>query len=144
VGLRPALHITKNGALDSQLQVIKFTSCLPMVGGSLRVLRLHPPLKLVAMILLKVVLNTKNQIIHLSIIWFLLDNLISTETMISNLYTRPLTIKDNINSNLNFTTFSVLYICSYLLHLESDISMAYGHVLPYLFYRKHPHYKSNA
>jgi hypothetical protein len=26
------------------------------------------------MILLKVVLNTKNQIIHLSIIWFLLDN----------------------------------------------------------------------
>ena len=31
-------------------QVIKFTSCLPMVGGSLRVLRLHPPLKLVAMI----------------------------------------------------------------------------------------------
>ena len=31
-------------------QVIKFTSCLPMVGGSLRVLRLPPPLKLVAMI----------------------------------------------------------------------------------------------
>ena len=46
-------------------QVIKFTSCLPMVGGSLRVLRLLPPLKLVAMIdiaeiLLKVALNTKN------------------------------------------------------------------------------------
>jgi len=33
-----------------QLQVMKFTSCLPMVGGSLRVLRLLPPLKLVAMI----------------------------------------------------------------------------------------------
>jgi hypothetical protein len=31
-------------------QVIKFTSCLPMVGGSLRVLRLPPPLKLVTMI----------------------------------------------------------------------------------------------
>ena len=31
-------------------QVIKFTSCLPMVGGSLRVLRLLPPLQLVAMI----------------------------------------------------------------------------------------------
>jgi hypothetical protein len=31
-----------------------------MVGGSLRVLRLLPPLKLVAMILLKVVLNTRN------------------------------------------------------------------------------------
>jgi hypothetical protein len=40
----------KKGALDSQLQVIKLTSCLPMVGGSLRVLRLLPPLKLVAMI----------------------------------------------------------------------------------------------
>ena len=50
VGSRPALYITKKGALDSQPQVIKFTSCLPMVGGSLRVLRLLPPLKLVAMI----------------------------------------------------------------------------------------------
>jgi hypothetical protein len=40
----------KKGTLDSQSQVIKFTSCLPMVGGSLRVLRLLPPLKLVAMI----------------------------------------------------------------------------------------------
>ena len=46
---RPALLITKEGALDSQLQVIKLTSCLPMVGGFLRVLRLLPPLKLVAM-----------------------------------------------------------------------------------------------
>jgi hypothetical protein len=35
-----------------------FTSCLPIVGGSLRVLQLLPPLKLVAMILLKVMLNT--------------------------------------------------------------------------------------
>jgi hypothetical protein len=35
VGSRLALEITKKGALDSQLQVIKFTSCLPMVGGSL-------------------------------------------------------------------------------------------------------------
>jgi hypothetical protein len=42
-------------------QVIKFTSCFPRVGGSLRVLRLPPPLKLVAIaeILLKVELNTK-------------------------------------------------------------------------------------
>ena len=40
----------KKGALDSQPQVIKLNSCLPMVGGSLRVLRLPPPLKLVAMI----------------------------------------------------------------------------------------------
>ena len=37
----------KKGSLDSKQQVIKFTSCLPMVGGSLR---LTPPLKLVAMI----------------------------------------------------------------------------------------------
>ena len=36
----------KKGALDSQPQVIKFTSCLPMVGGSLRVLRLPPPLNI--------------------------------------------------------------------------------------------------
>jgi len=34
-------------------QVIKFTSCLPRVGGSHRVLRLPPPLKLVATIELK-------------------------------------------------------------------------------------------
>jgi len=47
VGSRTALYITKNGAPDSQPQVIKFTSCLPMVDGSLRLL---PPLKLVAMI----------------------------------------------------------------------------------------------
>jgi hypothetical protein len=40
----------KKGALDSQPQVIKLSSCLPMVGGSLRLL---PPLKLVAMIYLK-------------------------------------------------------------------------------------------
>jgi hypothetical protein len=40
----------EKGALDSQPQVITFTSCLPMVGGSLRVLRLIPSLKLVAMI----------------------------------------------------------------------------------------------
>ena len=40
----------KRDALDSQPQVIKFTSCLPMVDGSFRVLRLLPPLKLVAMI----------------------------------------------------------------------------------------------
>jgi hypothetical protein len=30
-------------ALDWQPQVIKFTSCLPMVSGSFRVLRLLPP-----------------------------------------------------------------------------------------------------
>ena len=40
----------KNILIDSQPQVIKYTSCLPMVGGSLQVLRLLLPLKLVAMI----------------------------------------------------------------------------------------------
>jgi hypothetical protein len=40
----------KKDALNSQPQVIKFTRFLPRVGGSLRVLQLPPPLKLVAMI----------------------------------------------------------------------------------------------
>jgi hypothetical protein len=40
----------KKGALDSQPQVIKVTSYLPMVGGSLRILGLLPALTLVAMI----------------------------------------------------------------------------------------------
>ena len=45
MGSRPGLLITKKDALDSQPQVMKFTSCLLMVGGSLRVFRLLPPLK---------------------------------------------------------------------------------------------------
>jgi hypothetical protein len=49
-GLVPSFVNYKKGALDSQPQVIELTSCLPMVGGSLRVLRLPPSLKLVAMI----------------------------------------------------------------------------------------------
>ena len=65
-GFVPGFVNYKKGALDSQPQVIKFTNCLPMVGGSLRVLRLLPLLKLVAIdiaeILLKVALNTINQI----------------------------------------------------------------------------------
>jgi hypothetical protein len=56
-GFAPDFVNYKKGALDSQPQVIKFTSCLPMVGGSLRLL---PPLKLVAMILLKVALKQYN------------------------------------------------------------------------------------
>ena len=63
----------KKGALDSQLQVIKLTSCLLMVGGSLRVLLLLPPLKLVAEILLKVALSTKIQIKSHSIIYCLIS-----------------------------------------------------------------------
>ena len=63
-GFAPGFVNYKKGALDSQPQVIKFISCLPMVDGSLRVLRLLPPLKLVAMILLKVALSIKNQSIN--------------------------------------------------------------------------------
>jgi hypothetical protein len=44
----------KKGAFDSQSQVIKFNSCLPMVGGSLR---LPPPLKLVVMIVAEILLK---------------------------------------------------------------------------------------
>jgi hypothetical protein len=40
VGSRPLCNLQK-GALDSQ--VIKLTSCLPMVGGCLQVFRLLPP-----------------------------------------------------------------------------------------------------
>ena len=65
MGSRPALLITKKGALDMQPQVIKFTNCLHMVDDSLRVPRLfttktgrHD----IDEILLKVALNTKNQI----------------------------------------------------------------------------------
>ena len=49
-GFAPSFVNYKKGAVDSQPQVIKFTSCLSRVGGSLRVLLLLPPLKLVAMI----------------------------------------------------------------------------------------------
>jgi hypothetical protein len=50
LGVIPMFLNFKKGALDSQPQVIKLTSCLPAVGSSLRVQRLLPPLKLVAMI----------------------------------------------------------------------------------------------
>jgi hypothetical protein len=53
--LHKKLNIEQHELHHSQLhpQVIKFTSCLSMVGGSLRVLQLLPPLKLVAIIKLK-------------------------------------------------------------------------------------------
>jgi hypothetical protein len=49
-GFAPGFVNNEKGSLDLEPQVIKLTSCLSMVGGSLRVLRLLPPLKLVAMI----------------------------------------------------------------------------------------------
>jgi hypothetical protein len=65
VGSRPALLITKKGALDSQPQVIKFT----MVGAHGRWFSPGTPASSttktgchdIAEILLKVALNTKNQ-----------------------------------------------------------------------------------
>ena len=44
-GFAPGCVNYIKGALDSQTQVKKLTSCLLMVGGSLRVLRLLPILK---------------------------------------------------------------------------------------------------
>jgi hypothetical protein len=71
--LLPALQITKKGALDSQPHVIKLTSCLPMVGGSLQVLRLPLPLKLgrqdIAEILLKVALKHQKSIKSINTIY---------------------------------------------------------------------------
>jgi hypothetical protein len=40
----------QKAALDSQPQMLKLTNCLPMVGGSLRVLQLLAHLRRVAMI----------------------------------------------------------------------------------------------
>jgi hypothetical protein len=65
MGSRPALKISKKSALDSQLQVIKFTSCLPVVGGSLRPLPASSTTKTgrhdKSEILLKVALSTINE-----------------------------------------------------------------------------------
>jgi hypothetical protein len=51
-GFEPDLVNYTKGALDSQPQMIMLTSCLPIIGGFLRLLRLLSPLKLVAIILL--------------------------------------------------------------------------------------------
>jgi hypothetical protein len=51
-------QVTKKGALDSQPQVIKITSCLPKVVGFLQLL---------LSLKLKVALNTINQSINLKI-----------------------------------------------------------------------------
>ena len=51
----------KKGALDSQPQVIKFTSCFPMVGGTPAFSTTKTGRHDIAEILLKVALNTINQ-----------------------------------------------------------------------------------
>jgi hypothetical protein len=64
VGSRPALYVIQKGAPDSQPEVIKITSCLPMVGGSLGT-PASSTTKTghhdIAEILLKVALSTTNQ-----------------------------------------------------------------------------------
>jgi hypothetical protein len=70
--MTPGFVNYKKGALDSQPQVIKFTSCLPMVGGSLRLL---PPLKLIAIYSWNIVEsgakhNISNQIIIYENLYF--------------------------------------------------------------------------
>jgi len=68
MGSCQALLITKKGALDSLPQVIKFTSCLPMVGWFSPCTPVSSTTKIgchdIAEILLKVALNTKNQSIN--------------------------------------------------------------------------------
>ena len=54
----------KKGALDSQPQVIKFTSCLSMIGGSPASSTTKTGCHDITEILLKVALNTKNQSIN--------------------------------------------------------------------------------
>ena len=65
MGSRPALYTTKTGALDSQPQMIKFISCLPMVGGSTASSTTKIGRHDIAEILLKVALNTINQSFHI-------------------------------------------------------------------------------
>jgi hypothetical protein len=50
MGSRPVFVNYKMAALDSQLQMLKLTNVLPMVGGSLTVRQLFTHLRMVAMI----------------------------------------------------------------------------------------------
>ena len=107
----------KKGALDSQPQVIKFTSCLPMVGGSLR---LPPPLKLVAMtiaeILLKVALKHKK-----------------SNHLLYNLYYRVY-IYCTILVLYIYCTILVLYIHLHVLYNSSTIHLLYNSSTIHLLY----------
>jgi hypothetical protein len=80
--LYPGLVNYKKGALDSQPQVIKFTSCLPIVGRSLWVLRLLPPLKLVAMIS-SIRFSNYSEGVLCGFAWFLIFLLNQTDTKLT-------------------------------------------------------------
>jgi hypothetical protein len=117
--------------------VIKFTSCLPMVGGSLRVLRLSPPLKLVAMIyivaeiLLKVALkhqkSNQNQIIkNKRIIVNLLILSLFSKYNIQWCLTHYITV--NI-INLVFSNFVYMYVLHWRHHIKTIPFIKYVSVL---------------
>ena len=61
-GFAPGFVNYKKVELDSQPQVIKFTSCLPMVGGTPASFTTKTGRHDIAVILLKVALNTKQSI----------------------------------------------------------------------------------
>ena len=65
-GFAPSFVNYKKGALDSRPQVIKLTSCLSMVGCSLRVLWLSEPLKTGCHDIAEILLNgeLKTQLIN--------------------------------------------------------------------------------
>jgi hypothetical protein len=50
MGSCPVFVNYKKAALDSQPQMLKLTNCLPMVGGSLKVLQLLAHQRMAAMI----------------------------------------------------------------------------------------------
>ena len=67
---RPGLYITNKGTLDSQPQVIKLTSCMPMVGGSPASSTTKTGRHDIAEIFLKVALNTIIQISNITLYQF--------------------------------------------------------------------------
>jgi hypothetical protein len=70
----PCFVNSKKGTLYSQPQVKTLTSCLPMVGGALWLIRLLPPPKLVVMILLKHSVHGETSEIWFDLIWLIVLN----------------------------------------------------------------------
>jgi hypothetical protein len=100
---RPGFVNYKKGALDSQPQVIQFTSCLPMVSGFLRVLRLLPSLKLVAMIYIVAEILLKVELKH------------QQSKSIKSLFRLDMAEKCFLSYYFNLNVFIKVYICfSYL------------------------------
>jgi len=102
----------------SQPQVIRFTSCLPMVGGSLRVLWLLPPLKRVSMILLKVALSAKNQI-------------------------KSFTLLGEITIPLPMWNFNIVVLISLVTSVATGFQVAFQLLYSKRCYQSDPHFKEN-